>query len=181
MTFNPVDYLTPEEMLGSMVAELQFWRAMVAKPLADYDTIALDAQAGGLPLGDAADRIRQCWVDENDDDDTPRPRCYIRQHESETMVRDGGYTLDGTVGIGFELSIPTCHFGRENLAILDARKKLYALRMELLLRGRQAGGIDIVNLTFEPCGIVEPTRTGFGPEDLILVGMWSVGYAGGLC
>lgn len=181
MSFTPTQYRTPEEMLGDMIAGLQFWRAMVAKPLADYDTVAFDAEAGSVPLGDAANRVLQCWVEGNEDDPTPRPRCYIRQFEPENITRDGAYWLDGTIGIAFELSVPESHYGAENLAILDARKKLWAMRMELLLIGKQAGGLNIESLAFEPCGIVEPTRTGFGPEDLILVGMWSVGYSGSAC
>ena len=181
MSFNPATIQIPEDLLASMLVECQMWRAMVAYPLVDWEELKPIVAAGGIDEGDAALRIENVYFDERVAENPPRPRCVIRQFDDETSIRDGGFSLSGNIVAVFELSVPDIYSGQEGPAIYDARKKLFALKTELLNLGPQGGRMPILSLAMSATGINDPVDDGSGDADRFLVGVFAVQYDGGAC
>lgn len=174
MAFGATTFVAPEELFAAMLAETDSWRAICAAPDGAFADIAATIEAGGVPAGDAAGRIVVGMFAEDDDrgDYLVRPRVCVRQLEDDLFTRQGGFTLSGTLYVEFQLPAPSSLLGQPGQVILDARKKIYAVAIDLLALPVAAGRLEITSLGMGPVGLndedEEPSARRFAIGDFLV-------------
>lgn len=173
--------ILPEAVLKNMIAETQTWRAIVANPNTDWDTLEPLISAGGIAEGDAADSIVLGRFDERTDavDYVGRPRINCVQFDDDDLEIGGGISRTGTILAEVELRIPEAFAGRAGKAVEDGRLKMESLIVELLSLPRQWPRLDSTGATLGPVDLSSDE------EDIIsnrfLVADFMVRWRGGIC
>lgn len=146
--------------LRAMIGDSQVWRALVAQPDTDWDSLKTLIDAATSPQVAALAKI----VSGRFEDDTEhadyktRPRCCIRNFDETVAGRASttGFANAGLTYVAFEIPIPTTYQASGGDAYEDAENKIGGIIQEMAGMGRIAGYLDVSEIILTSFGQMDP-------------------------
>lgn len=132
--------------MRAMIGDCETWRAMVAQPDTDWDTLKTLIDAATSSQTDALNKIQYGRLEDrpNNDNLLNRPRCGVRHYEfGIDRNSTTGFGFKGMISAFFEWPIPQCYRDNRSEATMDAENKLGNLIQELAALPTQAGYLHI--------------------------------------
>lgn len=169
----------PENQLADMLAECQPARGVLTYPGYAWSDLAAVMDAGTIPEGDTAERIKTGRLAElaDDPDYIARPRIGVADIETDTLTRTGvtGFDLSGRLFVVIELDVPAGL--NESQAKTDIRRKAKAIEHALLSLPLEAPRLELMRIATES-GLVYPQANNGEWFGVIQYDVTYRGYAG---
>lgn len=152
--------------LRAMIGDSEVWRAIVAQPNTDWDSLQTLIDADTSPSAAALAKVKfgRLEDDTDHDDYVSRPRCVIRHWDTNEAERAStmGFGSNGLIYVGFEMPIPDAYADSMQDAYTDAENKIGGIIENLASKERVSGYLDISRISLTGFGQADPDENNGG-------------------